>query len=587
MNRRTFVLRTAAASAFPWSNLLRAAPVEGGSLDLFTTEAERDAEVWRQLGSPKSLVTSGNLWRLWYAQALFGRGEKKLANDVFRTAAMSVRLVHKNFFVLWALMDGYLACREQMDEEVRAQIERLFTNNEGGLPIFGGSTSNLGMLANVNCHLAQSIWKRESFSPSLQKEIGSKDPQREHWLTQRLDKIAHSGAGEFASRPYAAYNLLPLLTLAERSPNTALREKARLAYEISLAHASGTWLRGHWAAPSGRSYPDEMTQRPNSNIGFLWYYFGGAAPLKMNPSIVAMLAKYRPPAAILQAATDRTRPYVCRTRFDGGGRFQTSYVNGAYAAFSNATSGRHPIYGQTYPYGVMWCAPGGQGGFLWVTVPGNDGFPLGDHAHGVSEHFIQFLQHEGTLLAVVDGLSHRERAHPGCWFPYVLTQVPPGWVAALDEGPSAGRLLWHFGTVMIALLATEKFEWSRRAGLLSDPKSAHSEFRIHGENLAVAVETASPEDFPGATPDEQLKAFRDALEKTTKLECVIPSGRAVATYLNRHGDRLENPFVGMDQSTSKINGTHVDYAQWPLVENPWMRQEIGGNLLLGQGGDKR
>ena len=41
----------------------------------------------------------------------------------------------------------------------------------------------------------------------------------------------------------------------------------------------------------------------------------------------------------------------------------------------------------------------------------------------------------------------------------------------------------------------------------------------------------------------------------------------------------------MFDGPDKIDGVPVDYAQWPVLENPWMRQPRGsGRLLVEAGG---
>jgi hypothetical protein len=262
-------------------------------------------------------------------------------------------------------------------------------------------------------------------------------------------------------------------------------------------------------------------------------------------------------------------------------------MNRDYALFSSMTSGRHTVYGQCYPYGVMWNEPDvTKGSFLWVTVPWNDGPRLRDHVHGVSERFIQFLQHEGTLLAAVDGLNEKKRAHEGCWWPYVLVHIPSGWKAVIDEGATDGRLFLHYGSVLISFQSTERFTWDRKPGTLSEPKSPNSEFRIKGDHQAFALETAHPSDFPAGSPRQQLEAFREAILKNTKLRHEVPKTGTVAYYTNWRGVNMECPFDGYGTNVSTINGQLIDFDKWPQVDNPWMKQAYKGDTLTVTDGKK-
>lgn len=43
----------------------------------------------------------------------------------------------------------------------------------------------------------------------------------------------------------------------------------------------------------------------------------------------------------------------------------------------------------------------------------------------------------------------------------------------------------------------------------------------------------------------------------------------------------------MFDGPDKIDGVAVDYARWPVLENPWMRQGVGEAILVLQtGGEK-
>ena len=136
--------------------------------------------------------------------------------------------------------------------------------------------------------------------------------------------------------------------------------------------------------------------------------------------------------------------------------------------------------------------------------------------------------------------------------------------------------------MLIALTATQPFEWDPEAGVLSGSQRAgDSEFRIRGRNVAIGLETALPGDFPGETPDAQLAAFRDAVEKNSRLTIAekSPGADATATFTDHDGVTIERTFNG----DTRVNGERVAYETWPLLENPWMRQEFGGNLTLTDG----
>jgi hypothetical protein len=71
------------------------------------------------------------------------------------------------------------------------------------------------------------------------------------YLREIIAATVRGGPGEFASRPYGAQNVLPLLALADCAKDPELAARARIAYEVCLAQIAPAWLRGH-SRPSRR-----------------------------------------------------------------------------------------------------------------------------------------------------------------------------------------------------------------------------------------------------------------------------------------------------------------------------------------------
>ena len=99
----------------------------------------------------------------------------------------------------------------------------------------------------------------------------------------------------------------------------------------------------------------------------------------------------------------------------------------------------------------------------------------------------------------------------------------------------------------------------------------------------MAIETALPSEFAGATPAEQLSKFRETLLSKSSLK--ITSEKPVgAEYRNRMGDSIECVFDGSD----KVNGAVVDYKSWPISESPWTSMKTtAGPMVLTDGKKSR
>jgi hypothetical protein len=151
-----------------------------------------------------------------------------------------------------------------------------------------------------------------------------------------------------------------------------------------------------------------------------------------------------------------------------------------------------------------------------------------------------------------------------------------------NESMATGRIFLHYGSVLIALTASQPFVWDPQSGVrCGSSRPADSEFRIQSRHAGIGLETAVPSDFPGGNPAAQLAAFREAVASRSKL--VLASDGAPATFTDRDGATIERVFGG----DTRINGRRLAYEVLPLLENPWMRQEVDGNLTLTDGTTKR
>ena len=266
----------------------------------------------------------------------------------------------------------------------------------------------------------------------------------------------------------------------------------------------------------------------------------------------------------MNAATDRSAPYFYQAFINGWAL--NHYVNRSYAIFSrSAKAGGKPWQGQSYPCGVMWDEPdAGKGSHLWITNPAADEKDkMGIHTHGVRA-FEQEVLGRDSLLFVF-------QLPADVSFPYALGYVPGGHRAYINDAASDGRIFLHYGSVLIAVTSSERFEWKLSEGIrapASPPRVGDSEFRVMSRNCAIAIETAPPSEFPGNDPTAQLADFRKMIRERSAL---ISTGDSPASgaYRNRFGDTLECTFGGVD----KVNHETIDYKNWPSSKSPWTTQK--------------
>jgi hypothetical protein len=490
-------------------------------------------------------------------------------------------------FVAWPGMDCYHRYGASLDDALKERYRKIYA---GAVFYKRLSTSNHKIMAAVTRYLATQAFGPDAFKPDPffegKEDDGSRfeksDPTGEKYCRTIIEETVRSGPGEYASRPYGAENVLPLLTLAECARDPEVRSRSRIAYEVAMAQLAPAYLRGLLATFSPRSYPDVETQQPWGIAALAWAHFGGVPPATIHDqwALRAATAQLRLPGALVAAGTARADPYVYRSLVDRWAL--THYVNKTYVIFSRSPKAdTRQFMGQSYPCGVMWEEPDpARGSHLWITNPAaddNDGDagnrPTGIHTHGVTK-FEQQVQHRDASLFVYEIPADFRN-------PYVLGYVPGGYRAAVNDSKASQRIFLHYGTVLVAVGAAHPFEWNPASGIrapASKPREGDSEFRIKALKTAVALETAPPAEYPGATPQEQLEKFRQAVLSRSKIECatdVKPTGR----YTDRLGNTLECVFDGPDT----VNGKAVDYAAWPVLESPWTRQARGGPMVLTAG----
>lgn len=474
-----------------------------------------------------------------------------------------------DFFRLWPAMDCYVRYKQYLDEESKAAFKKFMTSIRCYSYAY---TANLSMVMWTTRLLGEQEWGFDAFVPMSPKDTTSHykaDPDipMKKRLMRMIDAQAISGGEEYASRPYGSANLAPILCLAQLAKDPELKLHARIAHETALARYASTWLQGAMVITSRRSYPD-LWNDPMGVATWFWVFFGGemqAGP--RSHALEAAVLGEPAPQLIEFAATNRTKPYSAFSRFqEGSSGRQISWIESRYGLFSESFHTKPGPFGQTYPFGVRWIVPNSPNyTVLWFSVPSLDEDNTPSHPHGFSVRNQTTFQHEDSLLYVVNTETERRARHP-----YGLAFIPGGALAVIDEAESAGQVFLHYPGVLISFRCTKPFQWDRNAPIKSPsgkPRAGDSEFRVPGPTFAAAIETAPAEEFPGATPEEQLKRFRDAILAKSKLS--ISTGSPLSgSYTNRHGVALSRVFNGAAQ----VNGKEVDFDNWPFFDSPWVKQ---------------
>ena len=85
---------------------------------------------------------------------------------------------------------------------------------------------------------------------------------------------------------------------------------------------------------------------------------------------------------------------------------------------------------------------------------------------------------------------------------------------------------------------------------------------------------------------ETVKTAAPAPPVTKDKKAAVPASPLIVAkgiYVDRFGTKLEKTFQG----DALIDGKVIDYASWPLVDNPWIHQNWEGNMRISDGVSER
>ena len=558
------------------------------------------------------------------ALGFFARGDNDLGRAYALSRSRSLLDGHLNgavqvdLFYIWPAVDLVARYGPLLDDETKANIRQIVLTF---YQYKDTTTSNLKMLGHVVRFLGGELYGQAAFDAAktytngtltLTNDWRSSDPNAKTSLLSFLATMATTGVGELASRPYVWKNIVPVLSLAQLAQDAEIRNRAAIVYEACLAQHASYWLRGHLAMTTTRSYPDMLEQHPSSgaSMGLFWYHFGGELPALDSESATMVAAMNPSVSPILElAASDRSTPTYVRSR--NSNYYLHSWLDRDYALFADAIIGFNS--GQVYPNGVVWTdSDRSRYSHLWVTKPIHDD-PSSinvSNTHGKeTRQFSETVAHDALLYIFNIPPPANLSALPTPT-PYAMGYVPGGYRAVVNDAATTGQIFLHYGSVLIAIRSELPFGWDPAVGITTPSgtvRTGDSEFLIDGDTattrppatfttpltanlrFTVAIETARPADFPGATPAAQLAAFRTAILALPK-----PSRPAdaptTATYTTRQGDRLRLT-ASSDQNPVDfplwVNDLPVDPSYWPQLESPWLYQPQGQNYLILRSPNRR
>lgn len=519
------------------------------------------------------------------AQAKFALGRDEAARQIIRRSlAYPWSACDDPEASAWHTMACYMRWKDvigkytpELKAATRARFEEdLVTPGRGGGA--GSGTRTRRWMRAVALHLARHAWPDASVTPFTRD-----DPDGAGFIASELEAIVRRSHAEILSDTCNIHVVGPILTLRDASPDPELRRRAELALDWIMVHHSAFFFKGHCGGPARRTTAPLTAQDGNQDPDAL--YFGGPVAEWDLAYVPCALSDYRPPPVTHAMAWDRDRPFSTRAsyRSDDVTVRSQSHVNREYVLFSAYEMRNRMGLSSTWRHAalrwaVRWDAPPHQLSTFFVKHPcSKQGRLPGDTwCH-------QFLQHDHSLIGVLNIPTERPStfAEDRHWVAEALGVFPHGHRAIIRE-PDKGRLWLHCGTVLIGFAATEPM-------LLSETGAPHGEFRfpsgVYGLKLGYMVETTRPSDVAGTTAAEKLAAFRDTVAPTfDRAEFSLPGLRPQLAYTTAGGTHMVVAWRPPGEDTLRmVHGRMLpdldNDRAWPLLENPWIAQEVDGDVL--------
>jgi hypothetical protein len=408
-------------------------------------------------------------------------------------------------------------------------------------------------------------------------------------LMKRFKEIAIQNHGEYGAPIYLAVNLSAVRMVVEFAKDEELRKAATFALDAMLLDIACTWNQGYNVGSASRAKywystdtsPDSMAATATA----AWLYFGAGRPIAASGTgwihsfWMAEPGRYQVPEIIVKIAQDRKAPFTHLSSVNQVKRM--TYHTPSYSLCSqwdkekNETSG---LYKESRRQMLKWISPKPSSTFSVCMGNPRRPYKLSENvanALGYGENpFSQYLQHEGTLLGIYQVPAN---------YPYYKLYAPfPTSGSIIKRVEKNGWVFCHNGGMLMAFQSVAPYTWGKKWG-------SHEMLWVDARKNAWVLETAEVKSFAGGGVDAELERFMQAVISKVKVDVSqLNAAKPLMRVTTLKGVTLECVYLQHKEpykGENKIEGKAVEYANWPMLHNPWVHQEAGqGILLLSYGG---
>jgi hypothetical protein len=418
--------------------------------------------------------------------------------------------------------------------------------------------------------------------------------EAEEYLLSWMDLTTTIGQGEYDSPHYLLVYVAPMSMLYAFAEDPAMRTRAQMMLDYLLADFAAENLGGSYVGAHSRVYEREAVAPWRlGTTGLSWLAFGEGPEWMRHELVSFALSGYVPPAILHHIATDRSAPYVHvegkRTRHrirysevKNAPVYKYTYVRPEYALGSTQGGLLQPIQQQTWD--LTWVPSDGAvmdaRTTLFSVQPYSSPVELGMYFAEMQEFIVeivvrskteydspdkltggspyeQVFQHEDALVALYDIPEDNRFPHVNAFFSdelQDLTEDDSGWIFA------------HGGEALIAYYPFQPYTWEPVRDQIDTTRTHQRLYSPHLKNGAV-VQVAPASAF------DSFEAFMEAVRALPLEVSTDPTPSVTFTTLG--GDVL----AGTYGETPTIDGTPIDYENWPLYAGPFLRADQGSRQL--------
>ncbi len=484
-----------------------------------------------------------------------------------------------------ALVNGYLLQPDRFPASTVRAI-REFVSLNGHREWRGFGSTNYRLMRDGSGFLAAERW------PDLKDADGLGAEEIRRATAGRLygcfDTIVRKNLDEYNAPTYYTTDLMAVRMLAEFARDAEMKRRATRTLDWMMLDLACSWNQGYHVATAGRSKgwscvatsPDA----PDTTAAVGWIFFGGRRginPVQACPHHTFWLAypgAYRLPAIVTDVALDRAVPFPARESVLSVGGCDIRKVlwqspsYGLTCQWEDAPNKACALFKETKRQMLKWVSdrPAStfsiqQENYLRPYRP-KDVTP---NAFGYGENpFHQILQHEMTqvgIYAVPEGYPFHQM--------YVPFTTQGAIVRRIEKD---GWIFCHGGGMLFGFRLVKPGAWGKPQ---RDCDVLWSDHRKNGWVL----ETSELKSYAGGGPETELDRFAEDVLKKVRIDTAgIDDAAPRLQVTSLQGRRLEivfRPFGTPYTDQHRVDGRPVDYRAFPLLENPWVRQAVDGDVL--------